>query len=215
MYAGGCPLGIPEGTVKMKRSILAVLVLCFASVVQAQSGIELTPYFGYRGGGEINSDSLEFFGDLEIDEGESYGLILGIPIAPWAMVELEASFQDSVLVESGGDFLPGYSIADVDVDYYHVGFVFQGAGPKVQPFGIFTLGATNINPQLEGLKSETKFSTSFGGGVKINFSQHLGLRLEGRGYYTLIDTEDDYYCCYYYSEDLWQVEGRVGLIVRF
>jgi hypothetical protein len=199
----------------MKRLILVLLVLCFASLAHAQSGIELTPYFGYRGGGEISSDTLEFFGELEIDEGESYGLIVGFPIAPWAMIELEASFQDSVLVQAGGDFLPGAAIANIDVDYYHVGFVFQGAGPKVQPFGIFTLGATNINPKLEGLTSETKFSTSFGGGLKLNFSQNFGLRLEGRGYYTLIDTNDDYYCCYYYTDDLWQVEGRVGLIVRF
>lgn len=197
----------------IKRSLFVLLLLVSATAASAQSGIEITPYFGYRGGGEI--ESLDFFGDVEIDDSESYGVILGFPIAPWALIELEASFQDSQLIEGNGDFLPDFEISDVDVDYYHVGFVFQSPGPNVQGFGIFTLGATNINPQLEGLTSETKFSTSFGGGIKVNFNQHLGLRLEGRGYFTLIDTNDDDYCCYYYSEDLWQGEARVGLIVRF
>lgn len=200
----------------MKRSVLAALLIMAATSLHAQSGVELTPYIGYRGGGEINSDTLNPFGDVEIDDSESYGIILGIPMAPWAMIELEASFQNSQLVEDGGDFQPGARIGDVDVDYYQVGFVFQGPGPKVQPFGIFALGATNINPDLPGLTSETKFSTSFGGGLKLNFSQNLGLRLEGRGYYTLLDSDDDDFCCsYYYNDDLWQLEARVGLIVRF
>jgi len=199
-----------------RRSLLALLVLVVATAAHAQSGVEFTPYFGYRGGGEINSDALNPFGNVEIDDSESYGLIVGFPIAPWAMIELEGSFQSSSLVEKGGDFQPGFRIGDVDVDYYHVGFVFQSPGPRLQGFGIFTLGATNIDPDLPDLTSETKFSTSFGGGLKLNLSQHLGLRVEGRGYYTLIDTNDSDYCCYYrYTDDLWQGEARVGLIVRF
>lgn len=194
-----------------------LLLLGLTAPVFAQSGIELTPFFGYRGGGEIDSDALNPFGNLEIDDSESYGLIVGFPMSPWSMIELEASFQNSSLVESGGDFQPGFSVGDVDVDYFHVGFVFQSPGPKLQGFGIFTLGATNIDPQIADFTSETKFSTSFGGGLKLNFSQHLGLRIEGRGYYTLIDSNEDDCCNYYYysNDDLWQGEARVGLIVRF
>jgi len=200
----------------IKRSLLVLLLIGLTSAAHGQSGVEITPFFGYRGGGEINSDALNPTGNVEIDDSESYGLVVGFPIAPWSMIELEASFQNSTLVEKGGDFLPGYEIGDVDVNYYHVGFVFQSPGPRLQGFGLFTLGATKIDPDLPGLKSETKFSTSFGGGLKLNLNQHLGLRLEGRGYYTLIDTNTGRDCCYYYySDDLWQGEARVGLILRF
>jgi len=198
----------------IKRSLFVLLLIGAATVAQAQS-IEVTPFFGYRGGGEINSDTLNPYGDVEIDDSASYGLIIGFPISPWALIELEADFQNSDLVQKGGDFLPGSKIGEIDVNYYHVGFVFQSPGPRIQGFGVFTLGASLIDPNLEGLTSETKFSTSFGGGIKLNFNQNLGLRLEGRGFYTLLDSNNDYNCCYYWSEDLWQGEARVGLIVKF
>jgi len=82
-----------------------------------------------------------------------------------------------------------------------------------------SIGATNINPDLQGLDSETAFSTSFGGGVKVFFGKHVGMRFEGRGYYTILDTNSndggcDYYC-YDYGEDMWQSEFSAGLIMRF
>ncbi|MBI2212279.1 MAG: porin family protein [Acidobacteria bacterium] len=201
----------------MKRFAI-VLITALLSIPALAQQVEVTPFFGYRSGGEFQADAINPFGDVEIDDSDAYGVMVNIPLTPWSQIELMADFQNSNF--KGGDdiFVPDQNLGDVDVAYYHVGFVFQGDHPRVQPFGVFSLGATNISPDLEGLDSETKFSTSFGGGVKVFFSKNVGLRLEGRGFYTVLDTENDDFCdnyCYEYTDDMWQGEVRAGLIMRF
>ena len=61
---------------------------------------------------------------------------------------------------------------------------------------------------------------SRGGGVKVFFNEHVGLRFEGRGFFTVIDDYDsgcyDDCCgCYDYYEDgetLSQGQASAGLI---
>jgi hypothetical protein len=202
----------------MKR-LTFVLLLALATTPALAQQVEFTPFFGYRTGGEFEADVINPYGDVEIDDSDAWGLMVNIPLTPWSQIELMADFQSSNFEGNDEIFLPDQALGEVDVAYYHVGFVFQGADPKVQPFGVVSLGATNIDPDLPGLDSETKFSTSFGGGVKIFFSKNVGMRFEGRGFYTVLDSDDDYYeCdyyCYDYTEDMWQSEVRAGLILRF
>lgn len=202
----------------MKRFAI-VLILALTAIPALAQQVEVTPFFGYRSGGEFEADSIDPFGDVEIDDSDAWGVLVNIPLTPWSQIELMADFQTSNFQNSDDIFVPDQDLGEVDVAYYHVGFVFQGDHPRVQPFGVFSLGATNIDPDLPGLDSETKFSTSFGGGVKIFFSKNVGMRFEGRGFYTVLDTDDDYgYCdyyCYEYTDDLWQGEIRAGLIMRF
>ncbi len=201
----------------MRRLTFVFLVALVAIPALAQQ-VEVTPFIAYRTGGEFEADTINPNEDVQIDESEAYGIAVNIPLTPWSQLELMADFQNSNF--QGGDniFVPDQNLGDVDVAYYHVGFVFQGADPKVQPFGVLSLGATNLNPDLPGLDSETKFSTSFGGGVKIFFSRNVGMRFEGRGFYTLLDSDEDFDdCdfCYNYTNELWQGEVRAGLIMRF
>ena len=202
----------------MKRWLPLLILLLIPSFPFAQSGVELTPFFGYRGGGEFRLSALNQFEDVEIDESESYGVLVGFTIAPWSQIILEASFQESTLGKSSGDFQPGIPLGDVDVAYYHIGYQMQSPGPQLQWFGVVTIGATTIDPHILGLESETKFSASFGGGLKLNFNQHLGLRLEGRGYYTVLESDNNGCCHNDYDwnyVDLFQGEARVGLIIKF
>jgi hypothetical protein len=202
------------------RRFSFVLILALTTIPALAQQVEFTPFFGYRTGGTFQADAINPYGDVEIDDSSAYGLMVNIPLTPWSQIELMADFQNSNFKGNGDIFIPDENLGDVDVAYYHVGYVFQGADPKIQPFGVISLGATNINPELAGLDSETAFSTSFGGGVKIFLSKNVGLRLEGRGFYTLLDSNSDSYghCdyyCYDYGEDMWQTELRAGLIVRF
>jgi hypothetical protein len=202
------------------RRFSFVLILALTAIPALAQQIEVTPFFGYRTGGEFQADAINPYGDVEIDDSEAYGLMVNIPLTPWSQIELMADFQSSSFQDNGDIFIPDQNLGDVDVAYYHVGYVFQGSDPRIQPFGVVSLGATNINPDLPGLDSETKFSTSFGGGVKVFFSKNVGMRFEGRGFYTLLDSNDDYYggCdyyCYDYGDDMWQSEVRAGLILRF
>ena len=51
---------------------------------------------------------------------------------------------------------------------------------NIRPFGAFTLGTTYFTPQEGGYQDEWKFSMTLGGGVKIWFSDRVGIRLQGR-----------------------------------
>ena len=59
---------------------------------------------------------------------------------------------------------------------------------NIEPFGAFTLGATwfhNYDPvegdyRGPGTSDVTMFSITLGGGVKVMFSDKMGLRLQGR-----------------------------------
>jgi len=201
----------------MKR-LSFVLLLTLISLPAFAQQVEVTPFIAYRSGGEFQADTINPNEDVQIDESEAYGVAVNIPLTPWSQIELMADFQSSNFQGGNDIFVPDQSLGDVDVAYYHVGFLVQGDHPKVQPFGVISLGATNINPDLPGLDSETKFSTSFGGGVKLFFSRNVGMRFEGRGFYTLLDRNDgfdDCNYCYDYTNDLWQGEIRAGLIMRF
>ncbi len=61
-----------------------------------------------------------------------------------------------------------------------------------------------------------RFSVGFGGGVKLMFGEHFGLRFEVRGFGTDINSDDDHCHCHGDDDgDLWQAEGRVGLVLAF
>ena len=84
--------------------------------------------------------------------------------------------------------------------------------------------ASDEDPEYpaSNIDSEDQFSASLAAGVKLRFNQNLGLRLEGRGYWTNLDTEfrdDGFGCrrrrCDRVDEALYQLEGNVGLIFAF
>jgi hypothetical protein len=61
---------------------------------------------------------------------------------------------------------------------------------------------------------------SLGGGVKIFFNEHVGMRFEGRGYFTVIDDYDsgcyDYCdCCDYGYNDTLAGIASAGLILAW
>ncbi|MEM7051847.1 MAG: outer membrane beta-barrel protein [Acidobacteriota bacterium] len=202
----------------------ALALLATAPVVQAQS-FEITPFFGYRVGGEFDRfdedfGDLDFDTDIEVDNGESFGVIVDFPIGQNFYVELFASRQESELIFDGGLFEPDDTLFDIDVDYYHGGILYEWNPGQLKPFVVASAGVTQLSPN-NGSGDETYFSASVGGGVKVFFSDNFGLRFEGRVFSTVVDEDDEVFCdrryCYDYDDGnyLYQGEGRVGLILRF
>lgn len=207
------------GRLLRRSSLVLALLLCLGAGT-AQAQLELTPFAGYRIGGELEDiGDLGGFDGVDFEDSESYGLILGIDLPANFQLEFLYSTQDSELRSSTlFSNLPGL---DLDVEYLHVGVLYQfGSDGDVRPFVAASGGVTRLVPDLAGLDSEERASVSFGGGVKLMVSDHIGFRFEGRGFTTFVDDNDDIYCedrrCYSYDEDvLWQVEARAGLIFRF
>jgi hypothetical protein len=211
----------------MRRILAPALVAVTALAgpprsLQAQPRFELVPIAGYRTGGEIVSederrlDGLDV--DVEIDESALYGLLLDIPIHPNLQIELLANRQQSALRTDEGLFVGGQEIGDIDVSYYHAGLLWQWGRGQANPFVVFSAGLARLDPDVPGADAEDRFSAALGGGVKIYFDRHFGVRFEGRGYWTQLDEDRDRRCCRrrdYDDDYLYQVEGTAGLILAW
>lgn len=212
----------------MKRLLLLLLLplatlVPFAQTVEAVESVEINPYVGWRFGGEFVGDDFDLdddFFDVDLDETSSYGLSVGFSLAQHWQLELLWSRQQTEF--SVDEFLgPDFPLLDLDVDYYHVGIVHQWTPGQLRPFVGVSAGITRFNPDTPGFDAESRFSASVGAGLKGFFSDHFGLKVEGRLYSTLIDDGEDAFCtsrtCYSYDDSSYLVQGevRAGLVFAF
>ncbi len=209
---------------RLPLAALALVTLLLPAAAPARAGglVELTPYYGYRLGGEFNSYSGS--GNLEIEDSSAYGLILSFNVNPNAQLDLQWSHQASELLGGGGGFLSGSRIFDLDVDVWQVGGNFTGGHPKdpVRGFVGFSVGVTDFQPHATGIEGDSQFSFTFYGGAKIGLAKHLALRLQGQWISTYIDSNDQVFCdpfgfCYVAttSDYLSQFEVAAGLTFKF
>lgn len=186
---------------KRTRSLLPVavaLVLGALASAAAAQRIEITPFVGYRFGGELEG---EIGGlrpdiltpDLEADDGESLGVVVDLALALGLQLEFLVERQETDLQVDLGLF-SGAALTRLDIDYYHLGLVYQWPIGPVHPFVGGSLGITRFAPDLAGLDDATRPSGSLGGGVKIFISKNLGFRVEGRLFSTLIEDDDLAFC---------------------
>jgi opacity protein-like surface antigen len=201
---------------------LPLLFALGSSSAWAQRKAEITPFIAYRFAGGVTLEALNT--DLNIDSNVSWGFTFDVNVTETVAVEFLYSHQKSLVKAKGGIFGPSTPLDDLSTDYYHGGllFHFNESDETIRPFILFSLGATNFNPDVEGLDSTTKFSFGFGGGVKFFASEHVGARLEFRGYSTNTDLTQTGWICGYItcalvtgSQYVWQGELQGGLILAF
>ena len=186
----------------------------------SDSAFELTPFAGYRWGGTIfASETFLFDRNVDVASNPNFGLSLGIPLGDTGMkLELLADRQSSELQTESGIFQPNNEVADIDVTYLHAGLQFPFARSRnATPYAVVSAGLANIDPQLSGVSAENRFSASAGIGVKVPMSRALSLKLEGRGFYTALEDNNDScsFCDYFYNRDFYQTEVNVGLAFSF
>ncbi len=222
----------------MRKSLLVLLLLTLSTTAFAQSrddedwrrrrgysdspqrsAFELTPFVGYRWGGTIFADQTFLFGeDVDVAPSANLGVNFALPLGDTGMkLELMANRQSSDLETGGGLFEPDNEVAEIDVTYLHAGLQIPFATSRnATPYFIISGGLANLDPQINGVSAENRFSASAGVGVKIPMSDILSIRLEGRGYYTSLEEEDDCTICdYFYNEDFYQGEVNLGLAISF
>ena len=180
----------------MRTTLVTAVVGClfaigFTSTAVAQS-FELTPFAGYRFGGGF--EDLATGAGVDLDDGLSYGLVLGIP---WntqhrSRLELLWSWQDTTVGATGtGD--PDF---DLDVHYLHLnGMVpFATSSDRLDVLLSIGAGATFLLPGIDGAGSEVRFSVSGAVGLLYHASDRVGIRLEARGWYTFTEAGGAVFC---------------------
>ena len=169
------------------KLVIIVFILSFFIYhpnVSAQK-FEITPFYGYMFSGTVTG----YYGDLSLQNGGMYGLMLDINVQPGMQVELYYSRTDSRAdyVEYRG---PTYKLTDVSINYFQLGFLRTVKKMNnIEMYGIFSLGATLFSPSGDPIDETPEnyyfqdwwlFSVTVGGGAKIFLSERIGIRLEGR-----------------------------------
>lgn len=160
------------------------------AVAEPLPRFELTPFAGYRFGGSFEDAGTGETVDLA--ENPSYGLIFNIRQRANTQYEFGWSRQDtSVDLENSSGVPTKVKLA---IDTFQLGGTYLWDGELARPFLVATIGAANYRPRSGDGDSDTFFAFTIGGGWKLWPTRRFGLRLEGRYYGTLVDSNTKIFC---------------------
>lgn len=196
--------------------VAAVLPAAAAAQDAAQKEHHLTLYAGYRAGGKLTD--VNTGQSWEMTDGAAYALSAGIGLTRTTQLEFFVSHRASALKASG--FSPAADNVGLDVTYYHAGGTFFPEGVGHGWYLAGGLGATHFQPQDRGLNPETRLSMSLAAGYMVPLGQSFGIKVEARGYGTLIKGSGAMFCsggCVIQvkGDTMTQAEVLVGVSVRF
>jgi hypothetical protein len=195
-----------------------VIALAQASAPAAPEGRQnnVTVYGGYRFGGGLTDVTTGK--TWELSEGPSFAVAADFGIDRKTQWEVFYSYRNSALRASG--FSPVTNDIGLGITYLHVGgtyFVDQiGRGTYV----VGGVGLTHFDPHASGLGSETKFSLNVGVGYMVPLGERIAVKLEARGYATLINSSSAIFCsggCVVQISGSTVTQGEVlaGIAARF
>lgn len=189
-YGGITRTGSKRAMIKTVGGCLALLVASAAMAQEDTYKYELTPFAGFGTGGEFEDSTST--ASLQLDDGSSFGFILNIRESAntqWEILYLRQGTE----ADTTGLPISGAPL-DIDVHYVQGGGTYLFDGNVARPFLAATIGASHFEPGLSGVDSETFFAFSIGAGLQIRPNDRFGIRLEARGYGTLLDSESDLFC---------------------
>jgi opacity protein-like surface antigen len=206
-------------------AVACALLVMLTAVAPARADVraEITPFVGYRMSGDFDVESADgsVTESVDVEDSSAWGVDVGIYARPDAFYEFLYSTQTTNL-ESRDPTVAG---VDVSIEYFQFGGTafFPGEQWPV-PFLSLTIGATRYSAD-QGYDSDTKFSGSLGGGLRLPFNENLAATLGVRGYLTFIDSDTSIFCksdgeaagCLVRSSGstFFQAEATLGLTVRF
>jgi hypothetical protein len=167
------------------RALGSVLAMVAWSTSQAAAQtVEISPFGGYRVGGsiaEVNGGTVD-----DDDGGPSAGVIVDVDFgSTTAGLKLEGVFsrERTNLEVRYGAFDPTTQVR-VEVDQLLIGGVQDFDYGRVRPFLSGLLGITRYGVAGD---NEVRFTVGVGAGAKFFATRNLGLRLDARGYMTIVD----------------------------
>jgi hypothetical protein len=198
--------------------IVAGVVAAGTAAAAEPTHFEISGFGAYRFGGEFETETTGSGVDLE--DGGGWGLGLALYRDPVSFYEFLYSTQQASLDRSD----PVVGGLDVTTEYFQVGGTLlfpQEQG--VVPYFSLTLGLTRL--KASGYGSETEFSGSLGGGLRVPINDRLSFALGLRGYLTLVDSDTGFFCSSVNGQGtclvrvsgstFFQGEATAGLALRF
>jgi hypothetical protein len=163
----------------MKKIFVVVLIILSNSLYsQIIQYLDIVPTFGYHFGGRARF----YEGDFKIEDNATYGITLSAPVE-WG-VRGEFSWSRS---DSKGRFIPyiaGYEPDELEMasNYFLLGAMKElgEADINLKAFGGFHLGLAWFDSKDSRYYDEFRFSVGLAGGLEYMFTDHIGIRAQGR-----------------------------------
>jgi len=193
----------------MKLSIGAAALFCLgtvgAGVAHAQGGMhrdeddtpanyswEVTPFIGYRGGGDFDLEGSPTSSKVDLDDHGSFGLAVNLFPSGDKMESYELFYsREQASVAKTSPIAP----FGLNVEYLHLGGTLNlNDELPVRPYIVGGLGLTRFSPRTGDGGDDSRFSLSLGAGVKLPVTQHFNVRLEARGFLTLVNSDSAFFC---------------------
>jgi opacity protein-like surface antigen len=196
----------------MSRHYLPAITILVTQLTPAYAqDYEITPYIGWRTSSSL--EDVETGETIDLKETDSFGIILSMK------KNLDTNY-DFLFSRQNTELKSSTVTESLRIDYYHLGGTVFYDYDKLHPFVSGGLGATHISPANDAFSSETKFSLSVGGGLKFPLTRNVGLRLEARGYGTVVSSGGTIMCsggcvAKFTGSLYMQFEALAGLSIAF
>jgi opacity protein-like surface antigen len=187
----------------------------FAKPLTQTTRFGISPFYGYRFGGEIQDASTGSKYDFK--DGPAYGLILDYaPMDYFGRFELLWSRQDTSVDFHGNN---GLGNVDITIDVVQVGGECEYGSDRLRGYVSAHIGATHFSSDGHG--DDTEFSFGIGAGVKAFLTKNIYLRADLRGFGTVTQAEGSFMfangttVATFSGTALWQGQVSAGVGVTF
>lgn len=180
------------------RSLMAVVgtigLIAGAQAKDDTQNFEIAGFGGWALGGEfklqgggaiVNNEVTSTGSHIGLQDHLSYGVAADLRASDSTAYELFYSRESTRF-----SIINGATPTDVTVSYLQLGgtLMLDEGERAVRPYAVGGLGITRLSPGEDG-NTRTRFSGSLGLGLRWAATQHLALRLEGRGFVTLMNND--------------------------
>jgi hypothetical protein len=178
--------------------------------------VDVTPFAGWRFGGDATTQQSGYTNSSSINSALSYGAIVDFPIGDPRSVELYYSREPTTI----GGSLASSPVHDLTVSVYQLGLAeaIPTENPRLSWLVVGSAGATEL---AGGGSSQTHLSIGASGALLFMASEHVGLRMDLRALLTFTGGGNGAVVCsggcvaQIHSTAFAQGEISVGVIARF
>ena len=195
--------------------LLIALTLCPSVSVDAQT-VDVSPFYGYRFGGGFFEELTQQ--PVDLDGAAAAGAVVNVAFRDDLMIEALFSHQEATIVVPAR-FTTPETRWRLTVQHFMGGGLREFDYGRARPFLTGLLGLTRYAAPGD---NEIRFTVSAGGGVRLFPARRIGVRLEGRSFWTFADVEGRAIACTpglcitaIDAKIIWQSEFTAGLTARF
>ena len=201
---------------RRRPRLATALLLSLPAAAAPAFAVDLTPFAGWRFGGDVTTQQSGYSSSSSINSALSYGAIIDFPIGAPRSVELYYSREPTTI----GGSLATSPVHDVTVSVYHLGLA--EAIPTHDPrLSWLVVGSAGVTELAAAGNSQTHLSIGAGGAVLYMANEHVGVRMDLRALLTFTGGGSGAVACsggcvaQIHSTAFAQGEISVGVVARF